>query len=140
MDYNYFDSILNKHGLQSEPAFKDVLVEISPLPSDYQNVLGLYYPDADPAAQVEPGTIWVPSDADEETTLHELGHRVGHFYKNDLSEEFAERYRKGYRKIARAPAQLSQPEDHTARNVLIAAGLIAVSIAVLTRVNPKKTY
>ena len=129
MNYEYFDEILRAHGIQDEPAFDKVLVEIAPLPAQYRDTLGLYYPDPDHAVQVEPGTIWIPPNADEETVLHELGHRRGHFYHNDLSEKTAEAYRLSH--PPRLPARLEAvPENNTVRNLLIAAGLIAVSIAV----------
>jgi hypothetical protein len=91
----------------------------------------LYYSDSDPRLNVAPGTIWVPPEADEETVLHELGHRYYHFHNNDLSEEAAERYRKTYSPFHREPAHLDG-EEHTMRNILI-AGVAAVSIAILIR-------
>ena len=144
MDYKFFDNVLQKHGLTDEPAFKDAWVTIAPLPPlDVRgHLLGLYYADSDATYDVEPGTIWLPPDADEETQLHELGHRFGHYHWNDLSEGFAEQYRRsrGNDVVPRSPgssvpSRLEIPEeDHTGRNVAIAIGVIAVSIVALSTI------
>ena len=138
MDFDYFDKILRKHRLDQEPAFEKVLVEIAPLPPMKGNPLGLYYPDPDKALNVASGTIWVPPDADEETVLHELGHRYYDYYARDLSEAKAESYRLAHPPrlvVRRAPARLE--EDHTVRNVLIAIGVVAVSIIALNKIKSK---
>jgi len=96
MDYDAFDKLLNKKGLNSEPAFENVLVQISPLPRMQGNPLGLYYSEEDPMLNVKPGTIWIPPESDDQTALHELGHRYYHFHAGDLSEESAEFYRHKY--------------------------------------------
>jgi hypothetical protein len=127
LDYGYFDKLIQKHGWENEPAFDKVLLEIAPLPPMPGHPLGLYYPDPDHTLKVQPGTIWVPPESDEETSLHELGHRYGHYYYGDLSEEFAENFRK-----AHSPAGYSPDEDHTLRNIGIAIGVIAVSIIALS--------
>jgi hypothetical protein len=140
MNYDFFDTILRKHNLHEEPAFDDVLVQIAPLPSEYRQTLGLYYPDADPLTRVAPGTIWVPPDANEETVLHELGHRFGHYHNDNLSEGFAEQFRieRHFQPISRKPSMLVT-EDHTTRNILIAVGVIAVSITALSQLRRKKS-
>lgn len=124
MDYNYFDNLINKHGFDKEPAFDNVLVEIAPLPPINGRPLGLYYPDPDHSLKVKSGTIWIPPDADEDTVLHELGHRYHHYYHNDLSENRAEEFRLSHRPAPRAPSRLEE-EDHTGRNIVIGLGVLA---------------
>ena len=127
MDYNTFDQILNKYRLNEEPAFRDVKVAISPIPDEY-HALGLYYPDAYKGYNVEPGTIWIPPESDEETALHELGHRFGHYYDNDLSESLAEKFRLNRGAIV-AKLEALEPESDSSTAVMV-AGVIAVSIAI----------
>ncbi len=97
MDYNRFGQILVKYGIEREPAWDDLQVLIAQLPPMKQNPLGLYYPDGDPALDVPPNCLWVPPDSDDDTVLHELGHRFGHYYYDDLTEPFAEKYRYKYK-------------------------------------------
>ena len=127
MDFDSLDQLLEAHGLQDEPAFKDLNVVLGPLPPIGGSPLGLYYPDPDWRIKVNPGTIWVPPESDEETMLHELGHRYGHYYYNDLSESFAEKYRLAHTPAQRGPAYLEAEDDHTLRNI----GIIALSAGVL---------
>jgi hypothetical protein len=125
MDYDTFDKILKKNGIEDEPAFEKVFVDISPLPPMNGNPLGLYYSESDINLGILPGTIVVPPEADEQTVLHELGHRYGHYYTGDLSEEFAESYRNGYHRPVRMEAT---PPDHTIRNIAIVAGLYLLTM------------
>lgn len=129
MDYQNFDKILRRHDLQNDPAFENVEVEISPLPPMPGKPLGLYYPDPDQALKVRAGTIWVPPDADEETVLHELGHRYGDYYSGDLSETFAEQYRISYSPVRRSPVR-QEAEDHTMRNVIIGTIITTLLIRI----------
>ena len=143
MDYGLFDHLLNKNGLASEPAFEDVKVSIAPLPPIGGNPLGLYYPDADPQYRVQPGTIWIPPDSDEDTILHELGHRYGHFYANNLSESFAEKYRinKGF--VDREPLKLEDESPSPLKIAVIVTGVIVgsiVAIAALRTLNKRNNY
>jgi len=95
MDFKQLDSILERHGIQHDPAFDNLKVAIAPLPYPYNDgqTLGLYYPDADRALGIEGGTTIFPPDCDEDTVLHEFGHRKGHVLTGDLSEQAAEQYR-----------------------------------------------
>jgi len=131
MDYVKFDRLLHRERLQDEPAFKDLLVEISPLPKTPANALGLYYPDADPALGVKSGTMWIPPDSDAETVFHELGHRYGDFHNGNLSEDFAEQYRLAHRPLQRSPVHLD--EDHTGRNIAIAIGVVGLIALLIKR-------
>jgi len=103
MDYNTFGHVLKSRGIESHLAWQDLKVLIEPLPPIGRSVLGLYYPDGDPSLGIPIGTIWIPPDADDETVLHELGHRYGHYQYDDLSEPFAEKFRNKYRNIHVTP-------------------------------------
>ena len=88
MDYQVVDQIINSHGFRNEPAFRDVYVEVAPIPNMDGCPLGLYYPGS--------GLIVVPPDAYPSVVLHELGHRYGHYHYNNLSEQYAESFRQKY--------------------------------------------
>ena len=90
MDYSAIDSILSKKSLSDDPAFDALTISVEPTPDFNGCPLGLYYPDS--------ATIIIPSDGQEGTLLHELGHRHGHYYYGDLSEDYAEYFRKIYQK------------------------------------------
>jgi len=90
MDFPEVDQILIRHGLDQEPAFDQVGIDIRPIPDMNGCPLGLYYPDS--------ANIVIPPDGYESVLLHELGHRHGHYYYNNLSEPYAEDYRRHYQK------------------------------------------
>ena len=90
MDFDEVDQILIRHGLDQEPAFDQVGIEIRPIPDMNGCPLGLYYPDS--------GNIVIPPDGYEGVLLHELGHRHGHYYYDNLSEPYAEDYRRRFQK------------------------------------------
>jgi len=107
MNYLQLDLLLKRHGLDGEPAFKDVNVAIQELPEQYSNVLGLYYPDEQ--------FIVVPPGSNEQTILHELGHRYGHYYQQNLTEKFAEQYRLSHQKnpVTRSPVAFAGAYSET---------------------------
>ena len=109
MDFDEFDRILVKHGIQHDVAFDRLNVAILPLPHPYDDgkTLGLYYSEADHALGIPPETMVIPPDCDEDTVLHELGHRKYHYLNNDLSEQSAEEYRQTMKAHTVTPARRS---------------------------------
>jgi hypothetical protein len=97
MDYDSFQRILDAHGISNEPAFKDLSVEIAPIPADEngKRALGLYFPE-DKLIVIPPELSPNPGAIGESVELHELGHRFGHYHYNNLTEQFAEDYRQKY--------------------------------------------
>jgi hypothetical protein len=88
MDYKDIGAIMSSHGFAAEPAFRDVYIEIAPMPDMDGCPLGLYYPGS--------GLIHIPPDAYGPVVYHELGHRYGHYHYNNLSEQYAEGFREKF--------------------------------------------
>ncbi|MDD5700423.1 MAG: hypothetical protein PHU23_00110 [Dehalococcoidales bacterium] len=98
MQYSEIDRFMQETGLVNDPAFDYLHFLNEPINMSVQGktILGLYYsdPGQDKFGYIPPSTIHLPPNADYQTLLHELGHRVGDYYYGDLSEQFAESYRK----------------------------------------------
>lgn len=119
MDYRQVQAVLDKHGLNDNPAFKDVIVYIHDIPCFDGCPLGLYNPrnstDNFGSLTVPPHGIVIPPTGSESTLLHELGHRHGHYHFNDLTEHFAELFRRTYDHGPRALLYKGQNLSHLAR-------------------------
>ncbi|MFH1031116.1 MAG: hypothetical protein V1767_00895 [Chloroflexota bacterium] len=94
MKYTDIDKILERRGLNHDPAFEDVTVKISPIEPDEKGrtALGLYFPE-DKLIVLPPSLSTEPNSLGETVTLHEFSHRHGHYYYNNLTEQYAENER-----------------------------------------------
>ena len=88
MNYQDVFRVMQKTGMENDPAFADVKFLIQPIPMMDGCPLGLYVP--------ERKDIILPPEFSPAALYHEIGHAYGDYHYHNLSEQYAESFRRQY--------------------------------------------